>query len=87
MEDERENIKVIIQTNVYGYLGMLLEGRERFEEEALAVMNTKQCVVENGPADEGAQILRLLLSLEFLFSEETLLLYESNYESACDIIK
>ncbi|KAG2308154.1 hypothetical protein Bca52824_027902 [Brassica carinata] len=26
LEDERENIKVIIQTNVYGYLGMLLEG-------------------------------------------------------------
>ncbi|CAH8263236.1 unnamed protein product [Arabidopsis lyrata] len=53
LEDERENIKVIIQTNVYGYLGMLLEGRERFEEEALAVRNTKQCVIENIPADEG----------------------------------
>ncbi|KAL1212196.1 Extra-large guanine nucleotide-binding protein 1 [Cardamine amara subsp. amara] len=53
LEDERENIKVIIQTNVYGYLGMLLEGRERFEEEALAVRNTKQCVTENIPADEG----------------------------------
>ncbi|KFK32735.1 hypothetical protein AALP_AA6G282100 [Arabis alpina] len=53
LEDERENLKVIIQTNVYGYLGMLLEGRERFEEEALAVMNTKQCVIENSPADEG----------------------------------
>nr|AAC19353.1 extra-large G-protein [Arabidopsis thaliana] len=53
LEDERENIKVIIQTNVYGYLGMLLEGRERFEEEALALRNTKQCVLENIPADEG----------------------------------
>uniref|UniRef100_A0A1J3FQV1 Extra-large guanine nucleotide-binding protein 1 n=1 Tax=Noccaea caerulescens TaxID=107243 RepID=A0A1J3FQV1_NOCCA len=53
LEDERENIKVIIQTNVYGYLGMLLEGRERFEEEALAVMNTKQCDVEDSPAEEG----------------------------------
>ncbi|CAE6004478.1 unnamed protein product [Arabidopsis arenosa] len=52
LEDERENIKVIIQTNVYGYLGMLLEGRERFEEEALAVRNTKQCVIEDIPADE-----------------------------------
>ncbi|XP_010417098.1 PREDICTED: extra-large guanine nucleotide-binding protein 1-like [Camelina sativa] len=55
LEDERENIKVIIQTNVYGYLGMLLEGRERFEEEALAVRNMKQGVIEDIPAaaDEG----------------------------------
>ncbi|CAH2061357.1 unnamed protein product [Thlaspi arvense] len=53
LEDERENIKVIIQTNVYGYLGMLLEGRERFEEEALGVTNTKQPAIEDSPADEG----------------------------------
>ncbi|OMO56762.1 Guanine nucleotide binding protein (G-protein), alpha subunit [Corchorus capsularis] len=40
-EDERENIKLTIQTNVYGYLGILLEGRERFEEESLAEMRRK----------------------------------------------
>lgn len=51
MEDERENIKVIIQTNVYGYLGMLLEGRERFEEEAVSVTNAKQSSPAN---EEGA---------------------------------
>ncbi|CAI0406761.1 unnamed protein product [Linum tenue] len=35
-EDERESIKSIIQSNLYGYIGILLEGRERFEEECLA---------------------------------------------------
>lgn len=37
-DDERENIKLLIQGNVYGYLGVLLEGRERFEDESLNEM-------------------------------------------------
>ncbi|PRQ59174.1 putative guanine nucleotide binding protein (G-protein), alpha subunit [Rosa chinensis] len=40
--DERESIKSTIQRNIYGYLGILLEVRERFEEECLAEMR-RQC--------------------------------------------
>ncbi|KAF9675960.1 hypothetical protein SADUNF_Sadunf09G0088400 [Salix dunnii] len=34
-EDERQSIKSIIQCSLYGYMGVLLEGCERFEEECL----------------------------------------------------
>ncbi|KAJ6678508.1 EXTRA-LARGE GUANINE NUCLEOTIDE-BINDING PROTEIN 1 [Salix viminalis] len=45
-EDERENIKLTIQSNVYGYIGILLEGRDRFEEESLAAMKKEQSTDE-----------------------------------------
>ncbi|KAB5556915.1 hypothetical protein DKX38_007824 [Salix brachista] len=45
-EDERENIKLTIQSNVYGYLGILLEGHDRFEEESLAAVTKEQSTDE-----------------------------------------
>lgn len=41
-EDEREHIKSVIQSHVYNYIGILLEGRERFEEESLIELRQKQ---------------------------------------------
>ncbi|GFP94181.1 extra-large guanine nucleotide-binding protein 1 [Phtheirospermum japonicum] len=40
--DEREHIKLVIQSHVYSYIGTLLEGREHFEEESLNELRQKQ---------------------------------------------
>ncbi|GAB2216587.1 hypothetical protein Droror1_Dr00024362 [Drosera rotundifolia] len=41
-KEEHEDIKFMIQRNLYGYLAVLLEGREQFEEEILTEMRKRR---------------------------------------------
>jgi len=52
-QDEREKIKLLIQGNVYGYLGMLLEGREHFEEKSSTSQPTD---LPSGAADQQGTV-------------------------------
>ncbi|KDP31845.1 hypothetical protein JCGZ_12306 [Jatropha curcas] len=60
-EDERENIKMTIQSNVYGYLGILLEGRDRFEEESLAEIKKEHSADKADP--NGATDCKTIYSI------------------------
>ncbi|XP_024967740.1 extra-large guanine nucleotide-binding protein 1-like [Cynara cardunculus var. scolymus] len=69
-EEERENIRFIIQSNVYGYLGILLEGRERFEDEAYNEMKKNQSSDTSGStgADDEKTIYSICPRLK-MFSD------------------
>lgn len=54
--DELQEIKLMIQSNMYKYLSVLLDARERFEEEEMANMQIQGVHYENGETGGGSEV-------------------------------
>lgn len=52
-ESERQDMKLLIQSNLYGYLSVLLEVRAYFEEESFNANTKKQLTDESYPSGMG----------------------------------
>ncbi|KAL9418369.1 hypothetical protein AB3S75_041221 [Citrus x aurantiifolia] len=81
-EDERRNIKFTILRNLYRYIGILLEGRERFEEESLSGQGKRQVIDEPGSSGQIDDKTMYTLSPRLkAFSDRLLKVMASNLEA------
>ncbi|KAH6812609.1 hypothetical protein C2S51_000264 [Perilla frutescens var. frutescens] len=56
LEDEKQSIKIMIQRNIYRYIGILLEGRERFREDGVMELRRRRSD-RPGPSDSESSSL------------------------------